>query len=325
MVLPARLVARAGAIVLEVDDERAGFPITIDPLVALSGTDVNMPGSLSRTLQWGTAISVDGTNMFVGQPDLPAGGGFRQGAVHQYSWNGSSWTHVRRIRVTGTGNAAFGRSVSAHGDWLIVGAYAVNLGLRHPAVSGVLGELEQRHSERGRHAHHILGLRARPLRLDLGDALRRRLSGEQGLRLQLQRLQLVDLRSQPAHRDRQFRHLRRARSPEREPPGRRRAGPVPARHRARLPMGRLELGHEHADHAAVLRRDALRRVGRRRRRAHRDRLPRLRRGAGGGRAGAVQRLELEHRVDVGIDRLPVHLGDVRVWLGRSVSLGDDRA
>lgn len=125
-VLPARLVARDGAIVLEVDDERAAFPITIDPLVALSGTTVNMPGGLSRTLQWGTAITVDGANMFVGQPDLAAGSGFRQGAVHQYSWNGSSWTHVRRIRVTGTGNAAFGRSVSAHGDWLIVGAYAVN-------------------------------------------------------------------------------------------------------------------------------------------------------------------------------------------------------
>lgn len=117
--LPSQLRLVDGAVVLEIDDSRATYPVTVDPLIALAATTVPSGGG---TYDWGTASSVDGNNLFIGQRD-GVDSGYIQGRVQQYSWNGTGWTFVRTIRIAGSGSsAAFGTAVAVHGDWLVVGA-----------------------------------------------------------------------------------------------------------------------------------------------------------------------------------------------------------
>ena len=119
-VLPSTLRVADQTIVLEIDDVSATFPVTIDPLVALAAS--NVPPTPSQTLLWGTASAIDGNNLFIGQPDLAATGSLLEGAVHQYTWNGTAWNYVRLIRQSGSGYAGFGAAIAVDGDWLVVGA-----------------------------------------------------------------------------------------------------------------------------------------------------------------------------------------------------------
>jgi YD repeat-containing protein len=117
--LPSRLRLIDDAVVLEIDDSHARYPVTVDPLIALGATAVPNGGA---SLDWASASTVDGNQLFIGQRD-GVDSGYIQGRVHQYSWSGTAWSFVRTIRIAGTGStAAFGTALAVHGDWLVVGA-----------------------------------------------------------------------------------------------------------------------------------------------------------------------------------------------------------
>lgn len=71
---------------------------------------------------FGAALAVDGQRFFVGAPSADAGGS-ALGAVHVYEWGPGGWAHTERLTsTTPTVDGRFGAALSAHNDWLAVGA-----------------------------------------------------------------------------------------------------------------------------------------------------------------------------------------------------------
>lgn len=71
---------------------------------------------------FGAALALDGTHFYVGAPSADAGGS-ALGSVHVYERGPGGWAHVQRLTSqTPTVDGRFGAALSAHNDWLAVGA-----------------------------------------------------------------------------------------------------------------------------------------------------------------------------------------------------------
>lgn len=71
---------------------------------------------------FGETLAVDGDRFYVGAPSADAGGS-ALGSVHVYERGPSGWAHTQRVTsTTPTEDGRFGAALSAHNDWLAVGA-----------------------------------------------------------------------------------------------------------------------------------------------------------------------------------------------------------
>ena len=103
-----------------VDDSRAVYPLTIDPVLTqvrkLTASDGVSPD------QFGNTTSISGDIAVVGAPNKASA----TGAVYIFERNvvgGDQWGEVKKLTASdGQGNDAFGRSVSISGDTIVVGA-----------------------------------------------------------------------------------------------------------------------------------------------------------------------------------------------------------
>ncbi len=120
--LPSHLNVERGQIRLLVDDSRAAYPITIDPLV----TPVIITASDGSSAdQFGTSVAVDGNIAVVGAP----GHGGGQGEAIVFVRSGNTWTQQAVLLASDRAHSdQFGVSVAVSGTTALVGASAKKSG-----------------------------------------------------------------------------------------------------------------------------------------------------------------------------------------------------
>jgi uncharacterized repeat protein (TIGR01451 family) len=120
--LPARLVLAPGRLGIEVDDGRATYPVTIDPLVYMEAKQVAFDASADD--HFGAAVAVDGDTAVVGAPDdddPTAGDG--TGAAYVFVRSGAAWVLQQKLTAGDmAAGDAFGAAVSISGERIVVGA-----------------------------------------------------------------------------------------------------------------------------------------------------------------------------------------------------------
>ena len=118
--LPARLQLRGSRVLLRVDDARARYPVTIDPLVQQAKLTANDETGQAQ-FGYSVALSATGNTALIGGR---AEGSFSQGAVWVFTRSGTSWAQQGPALDGPVGAKAFGASValSSSGDTALIGA-----------------------------------------------------------------------------------------------------------------------------------------------------------------------------------------------------------
>jgi len=127
--LPAKLDLRGKALLLQVNDAGARYPLTIDPFVQkakLSVSDKAVGDYL------GFSVSISGDVVVVGARYADPGGTGDAGAAYVFVKPGGGWAGMTQTaRLTASDKAAsdsFGYSVSISGDVVVVGAHYADPG-----------------------------------------------------------------------------------------------------------------------------------------------------------------------------------------------------
>jgi hypothetical protein len=122
--LPARLELSGKALLLQVNDAGASYPLTIDPFVQkarLTASDKHAQDN------FGNSVSISGDVIVVGVPNSDPGGTTNAGASYVFVKPSGLWSGnlTQTARLTASDKAAsdeFGRSVSISGDVIVIGA-----------------------------------------------------------------------------------------------------------------------------------------------------------------------------------------------------------
>jgi len=115
--LPASLALDERTLRIEVDDEGATYPITIDPW--LQQAKLTVGGS--AVSQFGQSVALSGDTALVGAP--------RSDTVYVFTRSGTVWSEEAQLRAAdGSQNAQFGSSVALLGDTAVVGARYATVG-----------------------------------------------------------------------------------------------------------------------------------------------------------------------------------------------------
>lgn len=124
--VPAILLQKGDHIFITVNDNRAVYPITIDPLVWL-WQEVTASGNLTPN-SFGVSVAISGTTALIGDPFVTVNGNQFQGAVFVFteSSNGT-WHQTQTLTASdGLANVEFGSSVALVGTKALIGAPAVD-------------------------------------------------------------------------------------------------------------------------------------------------------------------------------------------------------
>ncbi len=122
-VLPSTLAVGSNDIIISVDDARARYPITIDPLIVSQEATLGpaVTGSGSRDDHFGHSVSISGDTVVVGayQDDNVEA---ESGTAYVFLRTGTVWSLQQRLTAYPQKHFGhFGYSVSIAGDTLIVG------------------------------------------------------------------------------------------------------------------------------------------------------------------------------------------------------------
>ena len=125
--LPAIMRAQAGSIVLEIDDAKAEYPVTIDPLIEAISLSADNSANDESNIHLGASVDADGQFVVVGLPGSSVAGHQEQGRAYvfqyEYSAYGSYYYLYTTLTATDGGeNDHFGASVSISDDVIFVGA-----------------------------------------------------------------------------------------------------------------------------------------------------------------------------------------------------------
>jgi hypothetical protein len=134
--VPGRIEVHAGAVVLAVDDERARYPLVVDPLLVTLEATLESPDLLPDCARGcaddalprfgaSVALSADGSRALVGAPwgSSALSGAVVPGFARVFARTGSTWA-LEATLTASEGEARFGASVSlsADGSLALVGA-----------------------------------------------------------------------------------------------------------------------------------------------------------------------------------------------------------
>ncbi|HZF38328.1 MAG TPA: hypothetical protein VE715_05875, partial [Blastocatellia bacterium] len=118
---PARMRLAGDQLKLEVSDEAAVYPLTIDPTLAqqakLTADDA------AETDSFGASVAIDGDTAVVGAPNDDTAAGIDAGSAYIFVRSGTSWN--LQAKLTGSQAQAgdtFGAAVGISGDMIVVGA-----------------------------------------------------------------------------------------------------------------------------------------------------------------------------------------------------------
>jgi hypothetical protein len=114
--LPSHAVVEGRTIRISVDDSRARYPVTVDPVVQEARLSVS---DSSIAPEMGTSVALNGTTALVGAPNSGAG----KGVVYVFEHAGAVWSHVANITAPdAVAGDLFGFSVALDGDTALIGA-----------------------------------------------------------------------------------------------------------------------------------------------------------------------------------------------------------
>jgi len=118
--LPARMELDGGALALLVDDARAVYPLTIDPILTQQQKLTAADGAAVD--RFGAAVVLSGDTAVIGASSDDVTGA-DQGSAYVFTRSGAVWTQSRKLTANdGAANENFGFSVALSGDTLAVGA-----------------------------------------------------------------------------------------------------------------------------------------------------------------------------------------------------------
>jgi hypothetical protein len=129
--IPAQMTLTGDGIRIEVDDVRAVYPLTIDPLIQQAYLKAS---NTEASDNFGYAVAISGDTMVVGTPfeDSNATGvngnqadnsASAAGAAYVFVRSGATWSQQAYLKASNTGASDhFGRVVAISGDTLVVGA-----------------------------------------------------------------------------------------------------------------------------------------------------------------------------------------------------------
>ena len=116
--LTARMQVRGREVSLEVDDEGASYPITIDPTLTQEVKLQDDNGAAQDHLGWSVAIS---GNTAIVSADV-------RGRAYIFVRNGPTWSLQQKLPSVDAPSESFGQSVAISGNTAIVGAPAKDMG-----------------------------------------------------------------------------------------------------------------------------------------------------------------------------------------------------
>ena len=119
--LPVQMKVRGDSIILEVNDEGAVYPVTVDPTFAIQ-TKVTA-GDGAPNDRFGRSVAISGNTAVIGAFYEKVNGNIDQGSVYFFLGNGSTW--VQQAQLTAANGAPgdqFGWSVGINGNTIVVGA-----------------------------------------------------------------------------------------------------------------------------------------------------------------------------------------------------------
>lgn len=119
--LPARLEARGNEVAVLVDDERAVYPIMIDPLFANVESRL-LPGVVEHD-HFGAAVALDGDIALVGAPRADTAAGVDAGSAYLFQRRENVWSFFLRLEPDApAARELFGSAVALSGERALVGA-----------------------------------------------------------------------------------------------------------------------------------------------------------------------------------------------------------
>jgi len=119
--LDATLILKQGKVVLQVNDQGASYPITIDPLIYLEQKVFASDGAAEDL--FGHSVALDGNTALVGAYLDDIDGNSNQGSVYVFVLNGIDWNLQQKLIASdGAAGNKFGDSISLSGNTALVGA-----------------------------------------------------------------------------------------------------------------------------------------------------------------------------------------------------------
>lgn len=125
--IKATMQAAANKVWLEVADEKAVYPLTIDPTF-VQRTKLSASDATYNNL-FGESLAMSGNTIIVGASYTDIGGNNGQGAAYVFIRSGTTWLEQAKLTANdGRREDVFGRSVAIDGDMAIIGAPFADVG-----------------------------------------------------------------------------------------------------------------------------------------------------------------------------------------------------
>jgi uncharacterized repeat protein (TIGR01451 family) len=119
--LNARLVYQTGQIAIQIDDQGAAYPLTVDPLIYIEDELFALDGTAND--KFGQSVAISGDTALVGVPNGQVGSNSNQGAAYIFLRQGSTWIQQAELSASdGAAGESFGTSVALSGNIALVGA-----------------------------------------------------------------------------------------------------------------------------------------------------------------------------------------------------------
>jgi hypothetical protein len=119
--LAASLSYAPQQIAIQVDDQNAVYPLTVDPLIFLESKRIASDGAAGDYL--GSSVAISGDIAIVGVPIASVGAHVHQGSAYIFVRSGTTWNQQARLTASdGAAGDYLGSSVAISGDTAIVGA-----------------------------------------------------------------------------------------------------------------------------------------------------------------------------------------------------------
>ncbi|MDQ4120241.1 MAG: FG-GAP-like repeat-containing protein [Acidobacteriota bacterium] len=124
--LQAKMEVVENRIWLEVQDQNAFYPVTIDPTF-VQRSKLSASDATTNNL-FGASLAMSGDTIIVGAPNTTIGENYAQGAAYVFVRHGTGWVEQAKLVASdGRRGDSFGVSVALSGSIAIIGAYGVDL------------------------------------------------------------------------------------------------------------------------------------------------------------------------------------------------------
>lgn len=123
----AMRIEQGGELWIEVDDDRARYPVTIDPTFVSETKLLASDGDAGD--EFGIDVAIDGNTAVIGAHRDDVGANSDQGSAYVFTGSGTNWSLQQKLTASdGTSQNDFGSAVSIQGDTILIGAPAKTIG-----------------------------------------------------------------------------------------------------------------------------------------------------------------------------------------------------